>query len=122
MVESNSKVELSEQEWRERLNPEQYEILRNRGTERAFTGAYWDEHGSIGTYADARGPSLLQVEPARDVVPGLDDETEHRIWRVRQVIADPADDRDWVVEAVVDLDASDRMGELVIGATALRRL
>ena len=85
-------------------------------------GAYWDEHGSIGKDADARGPELLQVEPARDVVPGLDDDTEHRIWRVRQVLADPADDRDWVVEAVVDLDASDAAGELVLTTTALRRL
>ncbi|KGN39082.1 DEAD/DEAH box helicase [Knoellia subterranea KCTC 19937] len=85
-------------------------------------GAYWDEHGSIGTDADARGPSLLQVEPARDVVPGLDDDEPHRIWRVRQVLADPADDRDWVIEAVVDLDASDAAGELVLATTALRRL
>jgi peptide-methionine (R)-S-oxide reductase len=40
-----SKVERSEQEWRERLTPEQYQVLRQQGTERAFTGAYWDEHG-----------------------------------------------------------------------------
>jgi peptide-methionine (R)-S-oxide reductase len=34
----------SESEWREELTPEQYEVLRNKGTERAFTGAYWDQH------------------------------------------------------------------------------
>ncbi|MEO6020208.1 MAG: DUF3516 domain-containing protein [Knoellia sp.] len=85
-------------------------------------GAYWDEHGSIGTDGDARGPQLLQIEPDKGEVPGLDDESEHRVWRVRQVLADPADDRDWVIEAIADLDASDAAGELVMTATALRRL
>jgi peptide-methionine (R)-S-oxide reductase len=33
------KVEKSEAEWRTELSPEQYEVLRNKGTERAFTGA-----------------------------------------------------------------------------------
>ena len=36
-------VEKSEQEWLEHLGPERYRILRRKGTEPAFTGAYWNE-------------------------------------------------------------------------------
>jgi peptide-methionine (R)-S-oxide reductase len=37
-------IPTTEQEWQERLTAEQYEVLRLKGTERAFTGAYWNVH------------------------------------------------------------------------------
>ncbi|HJO24407.1 MAG: peptide-methionine (R)-S-oxide reductase MsrB [Myxococcota bacterium] len=38
----SEKVVKSEGEWRERLTSEQYQVCREKGTERAFTGRYWD--------------------------------------------------------------------------------
>jgi peptide-methionine (R)-S-oxide reductase len=37
-------IPANEEEWRRRLTAEQYEVLRRKGTERAFTGKYWNVH------------------------------------------------------------------------------
>ncbi|MFT3875180.1 MAG: DUF3516 domain-containing protein [Propioniciclava sp.] len=73
-------------------------------------GEYWDEHDEILTDADARGPGLFSVT------------AKGRIWEVRQGIADPEGNRDWVLDAFVDLDACDEAGELVLRTMWFGRL
>ena len=63
---------------------------------------YFDEHDEVGIGADARGPALLII----DRQPG--------VWRVRQILDDPAGDHDWGFEVEVDLAASDEEGAAVI--------
>ena len=66
---------------------------------------YFDEHEEIPTGPDARGPGLLMI----DREPG--------VWKVRQILDDPAGDHDWAITAEVDLAASDEAGTAIIRVT-----
>jgi superfamily II RNA helicase len=93
----------------ERVEPPRDVVMTRSAWDEALE-AYYAEHDLIGTGADARGPDLIQLS------------REGRTWRVRQTLDDPAGHHDWVIEAVVDLDATDDVGEAVLTTTAMRRL
>ncbi|MEU6646219.1 DUF3516 domain-containing protein [Saccharomonospora sp. NPDC046836] len=71
---------------------------------------YFAEYDGIGTGPDARGPALLMIEQ------------EPEVWRVRQILDDPAGDRDWGISAEVDLAASDETGAAVVHITDVNQL
>jgi peptide-methionine (R)-S-oxide reductase len=60
------KIEKSDAEWRQELSPEQYHVLRQKGTERAFTGKFWNTK-TPGTYLCAAcGQELFSADVKYD--------------------------------------------------------
>jgi len=79
-------------------------------------GEYYEEHAEIRTGPDARGPRLLFVEEDER------NSNQDTVWKVRQVLDDPAGDRDWILRAEVDLAASDAAGRAVLRVLDFDRL
>ncbi len=99
------------------------EVVVGRSVWDAALEDYYAEHDRVLTDADARGPDLLVVGEERTGEPvGAEEGTEARLRDVRQTLHDPEGDHDWVIEAVVDCDATDASGELVLATVAVRRL
>jgi superfamily II RNA helicase len=72
--------------------------------------AYFAEHDDVGIGADARGPAMLIIDRRPDM------------WRVRQILDDPAGDHDWGLDVEVDLEASDEEGAAVLRVVDAGRL
>jgi hypothetical protein len=68
---------------------------------------YFDEHDTLGTGGDARGPAMIAV---------TEGSTQ---WTVRQIFDDPAGDHDWGISATVDLAESAEQGIAVVRVTSI---
>ena len=71
---------------------------------------YYDTYDHVGIDGAARSPQLLQITE------------ESKVWRIRQVLDDPNHNRDWGIEAELDLEATDEAGEPVLAITHVGEL
>jgi hypothetical protein len=78
---------------------------------------YYEAHDEVGTDADARSMQYLVLDEAGAVGTA----GSARVWRARQIFADPSGDKDFGFSATIDLDASDEAGEAVVRVTEIGR-
>ncbi|MEX8032489.1 DEAD/DEAH box helicase [Microbacterium sp. 20-116] len=74
---------------------------------------YFDEHDAIGTGGAARSSSLVVIDESS---------AAEGVWRVEQILDDPAGDHDWRIRAEVDLAASEEEGTAIVRVTEVLRL
>ena len=81
-------IDKTDDQWRQELTPEQYAVLREQGTERAFTGKYWDCHDD-GIYRCAGcGAELFDAGTKFDSGSGWPSFTEPKVAEAVEVRRD----------------------------------
>ncbi|MFG6403741.1 DEAD/DEAH box helicase [Microbacterium sp. P04] len=80
----------------------------------AALDSYFDEHDEILTGGPARSAALVVIDETDAAASG--------VWRVEQIIDDPAGDHDWRIRGEVDLAASEESGTAVLRVTEVLRL
>ena len=94
-VNPSDRVERSDKEWKALLSPQQYHVVRKKGTERAFTGQYHDNKAKGTYYCVACGNPLFDSDTKFDSGTGwpsfgapiqegrVETETDASLWMVR---------------------------------------
>jgi peptide-methionine (R)-S-oxide reductase len=86
-------VQKTEAEWKQQLTPEQYKVLRQKGTERAFTGKYWDLKAAGTYHCAACGQPLFSSETKFDSGTGWPS-----FWQpITPKSVDTHDDQGWLM-------------------------
>ena len=81
-------IDKTDEQWRAELSPEQYHVLREHGTERAFTGRYVDCHDDGSYHCAACGAMLFSSEAKFDSGSGWPSFTEPAVADAVELVSD----------------------------------
>jgi peptide-methionine (R)-S-oxide reductase len=81
-------VEKTDDEWKTELTPEQFQVLRRAGTERAFTGKYWDCHEDGIYRCGACGAELFDASTKFESGTGWPSFTEPMVAEAVELVSD----------------------------------